>query len=96
MKLKKLETIVFEVLNENENARINDFILYGSVLKKMNISLNIRLRDFLVLANRLKAPIFESVTRCRRKIQSKYPNLKNGDVAKLRQIEQKKYIEFSK
>ena len=39
---------------------------------------------------------FESITRARRKIQNKYPELKNDKVANFRDKKQKEYIEYKK
>lgn len=39
---------------------------------------------------------FESITRCRRKLQEKYPELKNEEIAKMRNAKQKQFINYSK
>ena len=39
---------------------------------------------------------FESITRARRKLQSKYPELKNNKIADFRDKKQKDYIAYSK
>ena len=84
-KLKPLETIVLRVLKRNEQSRVNDFILYGGVLKELNVSLNTNLFQFLANAKEDKMPPFESVTRCRRHIQELMPELKKCKTAVARQ-----------
>ena len=39
---------------------------------------------------------FESITRCRRKLQKKYPELKDEKISNLRNQKQKEYIDYSK
>ena len=39
---------------------------------------------------------FESITRARRKLQSKYPELKNNKTADFRDKKQKDYIAYSR
>ena len=75
MKLNVLEPIVLKILEENETARGNDFVLYGCVLKELRIPLTLQLKAFLATADKLKAPIFESVTRVRRRLQARNINL---------------------
>ena len=39
---------------------------------------------------------FESITRCRRKLQKRYPELKNEETASKRNKKQKEYIKYAK
>lgn len=39
---------------------------------------------------------FESITRCRIKLQKKYPELKDEKLSNLRNKKQKEYIDYSK
>ena len=39
---------------------------------------------------------FESITRCRRKLQEKNPELRDEEIAKMRNKKQKEYINYSK
>ena len=39
---------------------------------------------------------FESITRARRKLQNKYPELRNEKIANLRNEKQKDYINYSR
>ena len=75
MKLKKLEIIITDILKEDKNAQSDDFVLYYRVLQKLDINTKETLKTFLMRAKRLKMPIFESVSRVRRKIQKENPDL---------------------
>jgi hypothetical protein len=39
---------------------------------------------------------FESITRCRRKLQERYPELKNEETANKKNKKQKEYIKYAK
>lgn len=85
MKIKKTEEVVLNALKENKRARKDDFILYGAVLKRLGINLNVSLYTFLSTAKDFfKAPTFETVTRCRRHIQELMPELKDDKTAVFR------------
>lgn len=79
--IKNTEDVVLSVLQRNKRARQDDFILYGSTLKELGISLQMTLYDFLSKAKQIKAPSFETVTRCRRHIQELMPELKDMSMA---------------
>lgn len=96
MKKVLLEPIVLKILEENETARKNDFVLYGCVLKELRIPLTMQIKAFLATADKMKAPIFESVTRVRRKIQSNHPELCVEKTFIKRQQETEKYKKYNK
>lgn len=96
LKLKKLEPYVLQVLEENEQSRKDDFLLYGLVLKELGVSLNIRLKEFFVVAKQIKAPPFESVSRIRRHIQELRPDLKDSKVAIKRQEQEEVFENYNK
>lgn len=94
--LKKLEPIVLKALEENENSRKNDFILYYKVLKSLMLPIeNMSVETFLNIAKELKAPPFESVTRCRRHIQELRPELKDIKTAIAREEKTEEYKEYN-
>ena len=96
-KKKNIEALVLDALRTNIRARKDDFILYGSVLKRMGIDLGISLYTFLSTAREFyNAPSFESVTRCRRHIQEQMPELKDKETAEARQNEQYEFYKYSK
>lgn len=95
MRLKTIESVVLEILQNNKRARSDDFLLYGSVLKKFNIDLMQSLAMFLASAKANKVLTFESVTRCRRHLQELNQDLKDFNVAVVRENEQEKYKNYN-
>lgn len=97
-KLIKLEPIVLEALKENEETRGNDYLLVLNVYEK--IVPNIELFSFQKLMLNhisLGLPPFESITRCRRKLQKKHNELlPHEKIIKMRQEEEQEYIDYSK
>ena len=86
MKIKKYESIVLDILQFNELARSSDFVLYGAVLRRLGVDLkNTTLFEFLSTAERNKMPSFETITRCRRHIQSLRTDLQDDKTAVARQ-----------
>lgn len=96
MDLKKIEDVVLCVLERNERARSDDFILYGSVLKQLGVPLGLTLRDFLSTAKECKYPSFESVSRARRHIYEYRKDLKNEKVSEYREYKTKEYKNYSR
>lgn len=91
----KVESVVHQILLINEYSRGDDFYLYGKVLEFMFPNIEyVGVIDFF-LNNHDGAPAMESVTRARRKLQSKYeelkPNEKIQNIRKMNEIEMKKY-----
>ena len=79
---KTTEQLVLELLETKPNTRTDDFILYGSVLKRVGVDLkNTTLYDFLSTAKKSKLPSFSAVARARRKIQEQRPELKDKATA---------------
>lgn len=94
--IKTTEAVVLRVLERNKRARTDDFILYGAVIKHLGVDLNTSLYTFLSTAKEfLKVPTFETVTRCRRHIQQKRPELKNCEIATLRENHQSNFKNYN-
>lgn len=75
--LYKVADIVKDILQENEQARNSDKLLYFEVCKRLNAwVLDERLGDFLLTFSDYNLPQFESVGRARRKIQAQFPELR--------------------
>lgn len=81
-RLKNLEPIVLDVLENNKRAREDNFILYGSVLKRIGVPLDTHLFNFLARAKERDMPSFESVARVRRHICELRPELKGNAVVR--------------
>lgn len=97
-KIKKIEPIVKKVLEDNENARNDDFELVLMVYGEINE--NAMFRPFYKVMREHKAyglPSMESITRCRRRLQTKYEHLKaNKETEKIREKEEEEFREYAK
>ena len=93
--LKRLEEVVKEILINEKLARKDDCYLILKVVSKLypyEIGKNFN----EVMFNAKKKGIsFESITRCRRKVQEKNPHLRDEETVKKRKIMQKQYIKYS-
>lgn len=107
MELNILKDLVTALLQENEKLRGNDDLLYLSVIQNIhpywnngsittNIQ-NITIGEFFTSRKSLNLPTFESVTRCRRKVQEESPALKPCEaIQKGREKQEEKFYDFSK
>ena len=96
--LKTIEGKVRAVLQENEDARNDDMVLY---LALCNLYLKdagtIPLVEIMTRHKELGLPSFESVGRTRRKLQEKYPELLGSTrVRRLRAAGEKAYRKYAK
>lgn len=95
MKIKTYEDIVLRVLEENKRARSDDFVLFGSVLKRLGVDLQTTLYEFLASAKDNKMPSFETITRCRRHIQELRTDLQDRKTAVAREERQQDFKEYN-
>ena len=94
MKLSRVKKVVQDVLEQNIEARKDNFILVKKVYENLGISSSITLENLTNKHLELKLPSFESICRARRTIVKNYPELNaNIDV---RMEEEQKYIEFAR
>lgn len=96
-KLSKLEPVVKKVLTEHKETRSDDFKLIFAVYRELNFYHTTKeLFCELMLNHELyKLPPFESVTRCRRKLQKDYPELANEKTKEKRIDATEDYIEYA-
>lgn len=87
------EKIVTEILETKPIARTDDFILYGFVLKRFGVSLDMSLKEFFVSYKKLNVPSFKSIERTRRLIQSVRLDLIDCPTFAVREKEEEKYRE---
>ncbi len=92
-KLVELKKVVYAELVENEQARSSDTELLLGVFKRLGINAQ---ESFAELANSGKLRQMESITRCRRKLQQEYPELRVEPVAELRNERQQIFKDFAK
>lgn len=94
--LKRLEEIVEEILRNDQLAREDDCYLILQVISKI-YPYEIGKRFETVMFNaKNKGISFESITRCRRKLQERNPELRDEETVKKRNEKQKEYIKYSK
>ena len=75
-----LEDLVMRILQTDKDTRNSDNKLYLAVID--NLVLNgsqLPISEVLLNQKRLGIPPFESVSRCRRRLQSTFPNLRGDD-----------------
>lgn len=106
MELKKLKILVIQTLKENEAVRGNDDLLYLEIIKKIhpywdNGRINTNIQNATIgefFTSRISAglPSFESVTRCRRKVQEENPALRPCEkVQKAREYKREEIYHWS-
>lgn len=97
-KLKQVTKIVEYYLTERAETRSNDDLLYGYVCESINRDV-VTLPFCVVLSNRkqLGIPPFESVRRCRQKLQEHNEHLRaDADTEAIRTIEEEKYRSYAR
>lgn len=92
-KFKQIEPLVEEALIKNEACRGDNYILYLEVLNKY-IGLNLSIKDVFSKHKLLGIPSLESITRARRKIQERNPDLKS-EASVIREKETSTYVEYA-
>lgn len=91
-KFKKYENVVHNILEKFLPARSSDGVLQYKVCEEINPAvLNKTYGEVLLYGKELGVPNENTVSRCRRKIQEKYPELKNPETARIRAVEQEDY-----
>lgn len=93
--IKKTEKLVLQALEQNEEARKDDFILYREVLKILKIDTTYPVGILLANAKFINLPPFATVTRCRRHIQELRPDLKDSKTAIKREEAEEVYKEYN-
>ena len=103
MEITTLESKVRVILKENEMARADDMTLYADyvyrIIKSEDLGLGWLVKVFSDRKYRIMKGIasFESVSRCRRKIQEKEPALRPApEVVEQRKEEEKKYRAYAR
>jgi len=95
-KLIKIEEIVEQILRQDEYSRNNDvYLILKYVSKVYPYEVGKRFEEAMRNVSK-KGLSFESITRARRKLQNKYPELRNKKVANYRNNKQKEYITYSR
>lgn len=98
MKIDNVENLVKQALIKNKSARDDDHLLYIEVVYIIDPGLvNVNFMMNFKNARQLGLPLFESVSRARRKLQEKYPELRaTSKVENARKEKQMEFEEYSK
>ena len=95
--LKTVEARVYNLLFENSKLRGDDYLLYCAYLNRYTPRLlDQPLHEALTKHFERGLPSFEGVTRARRKVQRKYPELSSERAAKGRAEQEAAYIEYAR
>ena len=76
MELKKTKEVVENLLRTRPATRDSDELLICLVYDKLGTSWKLPFGEVMNKVNNGELPAFESVSRCRRKMQEKYPELR--------------------
>lgn len=94
-RFKYLSPMITDILETNPATRSDNFVLYVEVLKHF-IDTDISLKDVFLNHKHLGIPSLESITRCRRKIQEKNPDLRDLKAVEIRAKEQEEYRAYAR
>ena len=96
----KLKNIVKDTLTNIEKTRSDNYMLTYFVIKKYLDEKNIKIEYFyqiMMFHKTYGLPSIESITRARRLLQRKYPELRaDREVEKIRAEEEKQYREMAR
>ena len=97
-KLNSTKALVKTILEENENTRNSDMLLYYEVCKRLNASaLESPFAYVILRLESLRLPPFESVRRARQKVQEECPHLcANYGVSSFRAENEAEYRDFAR
>lgn len=96
VKLKQIAGLVEEILREDELAKRDDCYLILEVIRRMYPFEVGKTFANVMLGAQEKGISFEGITRARRSVQRKYPELKDKKVEEVRKKEEEEYREFSR
>lgn len=89
--IQNIERIVHHILYDDKRARNDDWYLYFCVAIKTNPELANKSFAY-VMCEAFDKPVFETVTRARRKLQSQYEDLRPVKETEMNRIERQ--VEF--
>lgn len=95
MNLRNIRMIVEEILINDIKARKDDCYLILKVVEKMHPELIGEPFETVMLNAKKNHINFESVRRCRQKVQSEYPELKDEETVILRNKRQFEFRNFA-
>ena len=95
MRVSQLESTVLNCLVNDDRCKKDDFILYLSVIEAYGLDTTMSIHSALNNHSLLKLPSFESVSRCRRKLQERDVSLKDGATARMREEARQDYEDYA-
>ena len=95
-KISNLEPLVRTALIENVETRGDNFILYAEVLRHFASIHRLTFEEVCLHHKQLGIPSLESITRCRRKIQEREPDLRDPDAEKARLEKESEIYAYAK
>lgn len=90
-RISKYEEIILPILIQHEDTRGDDKKLYYHVLHKLGFDTSVPLSMFLFNPS---YPNWESITRVRRRLQEKHPELIPENVKKRRDLVEDDFLEY--
>ena len=93
-KIQKVQPLVLSALVNNPETRTDDFLLVLEVYKNF-ITADMKLETVFLEHKRLGLPCFTSISRTRRKLQKKYPELVHKGTAIMRATAEKDYKAYA-
>ena len=95
-RISLIEPIVERALIENELAREDNFVLYVEVLKSFVKVNELTFEELCLNHIALGVPSLETITRCRRKLQEKHPELVSEKAKEIRENEEELHLEYAR
>lgn len=96
MKAKTIMDEVEAILVNDERARNSDMVLYGLYLTNKNIS-TVSVVTFCINFSRYNVASFETISRCRRKLQETKPYLRATQIVQeMRDERQGSFFDFAR
>lgn len=93
-KIKTTHNIVLRILEDKPATRSDDWILILEVLKEY-ISTDMTVESIFLHHIELGIPSFETIRRCRQKIQSLHPHLAEDRAKAIRKQEEEEYRQYA-
>lgn len=93
------EVLVEKILEEKPSARFSDYNLFIEVVRRLNRKLlRLPAEEFFRAVKHKEngVPKYETVTRCRRKIQAKRPELKEPHTAQKRAERETEFKDYAR
>ncbi len=92
----KIESVVKNILTDVPATRTDDYLLYREICNRVCPRAGaLPLTTALENHKALGMPSWETVSRCRRKIQERSPELRDPATAKVRAEEEKQYKKYA-